>query len=244
MVYYLSSMNDYMEKNYNKREFVKQVFNNVATKYDLMNDLMSFGTHRYWKRDLINWLYPERNTRLLDAACGTGDIAKIYLERIKNNGNVICLDNNIKMINEGKKKFKKVKNIRWVKANTEKLPFKNDTFDYYTISFGIRNVSNINKSLKEAFRVLKCGGRFMCLEFSKIENQHFNKIYQNYSKFLPGLGKLITGSEKSYNYLVDSINQFHSQAELVEIIKKNGFDLVKYRNLSGGIAAIHSGWKI
>ena len=137
-----------------------------------------------------------------------------------------------------------LKNIRWVKANTEKLPFKNDTFDYYTISFGIRNVSNINKSLKEAFRVLKYGGRFMCLEFSKIENRHFNKIYQNYSKFLPGLGKLITGSEKSYNYLVDSISQFHSQDELAEIIKKNGFDLVKYRNLSGGIAAIHSGWKI
>ena len=186
----------------------------------------------------------KKNTTLLDAACGTGDIAKIYLERVKNNGNAFCLDNNIKMINEGKKKFKRVKNIRWIKANTEKLPFKNNTFDYYTISFGIRNVSDINKSLKEAFRVLKPGGRFMCLEFSKIENQHFNKIYQNYSKLLPGLGKLITGSEKSYNYLVDSISQFHSQDKLAKIIKKNGFDLVKYRNLSGGIAAIHSGWKI
>ena len=237
-------MNNYMENNYNKREFVKQVFDNVATKYDLMNDLMSLGTHRYWKRDFVNWLYPQKNTTLLDAACGTGDIAKIYLERVKNNGNAFCLDNNIKMINEGKKKFKRVKNIRWIKANTEKLPFKNNTFDYYTISFGIRNVSDINKSLKEAFRVLNPGGRFMCREFSKMDYQLFIKIYQNYSKFLPGLGKLITGSEKSYNYLVDSISQFHSQDKLAKIIKKNGFDLVKYRNLSGGIAAIHSGWKI
>ena len=233
-----------MKKNYNKSEFVEQVFNNVAGKYDLMNDLMSFGAHRFWKKDLVHWLCPIEKTFLLDVACGTGDIAKFYLKKIKNNGKVICLDNNLNMINEGKKKFHKMKNIKWIKGSAEKIPFQDNIFDYYTISFGIRNVSNINKSLSEAYRVLKHGGRFICLEFSKVENDHIDKIYQNYSKFLPRIGKLVTGNYESYNYLVKSIKEFYSQDELSKIMKKNGFDFVKYRNLSGGIAAIHSGWKV
>tara|TARA_B100001093_G_C25988366_1_gene660381 strand:- start:78 stop:524 length:447 start_codon:yes stop_codon:yes gene_type:complete len=144
----------------------------------------------------------------------------------------------------GKSNLKNFKNIKWIRAQAEKIPLKNDSFDFYTISFGIRNVSNINLSLKEAFRVLKPGGRFMCLEFSKIDNELINLLYNQYSKVIPILGKYIVGSSKPYDYLVKSIDQFYSQEELVVLMKNNGFSNVEYRNLSSGISAIHSGWKI
>ena len=136
------------------------------------------------------------------------------------------------------------KNINWNIGNAEKLKFKDNTFDYYTISFGIRNVSNINKALSEAFRVLKPGGRFMCLEFSKIQNSHLDKIYQLYSKNIPKIGKFIVGNSKPYNYLINSIEDFYNQDELLELIKKNKFYKSEYRNLSGGVVAIHSAWKV
>ena len=155
-----------------------------------------------------------------------------------------CVEPNNDMYLAGQDNLKNFENITWHKAKAEKLPFKNDTFDFYTISFGIRNVSNINLSLKEALRVLKPGGRFMCLEFSKVNNEMINFLYQNYSKTIPIIGKYIVGSSKPYDYLVKSINQFYSQKELVNLMNQNGFSNIEYRNLSSGISAIHSGWKI
>ena len=144
----------------------------------------------------------------------------------------------------GKDNLKNFKNISWYKAKAEKLPFKNNTFNFYTISYGIRNVSDINLTLKEALRVLKPGGRFMCLEFSKVNNEIINFLYQNYSKTIPVIGKHIVGSSEPYKYLVKSINQFYSQKELANLMKKNGFSNIEFRDLSNGISAIHSGWKI
>ena len=148
------------------------------------------------------------------------------------------------MFEEGRKNLKKYKNIEWIKATAEVLPIKDNSFDYYTISYGIRNVSDINKTLKEAYRVLKTGGRFMCLEFSKIDNEALNFLYKQYSKIIPLAGKYIVGSSKPYDYLVESIDSFYNQKQLCELMIKNGFSNVEYRNLSNGISAIHSGWKI
>ena len=148
------------------------------------------------------------------------------------------------MFEEGKTNLKIYQNIKWVKAQAEKLPLNDNIFDFYTISYGIRNVSDINKSLSEAFRVLKPGGRFMCLEFSKIDNELLNFFYKQYSKTIPFIGKHIVGASQPYEYLVSSINKFYNQNQLVEIMTKNGFSNVEYRNLSSGISAIHSGWKI
>ena len=148
------------------------------------------------------------------------------------------------MLKQGKNKLKSLKSLKWVNAHAESLPFKDDSFDYYSISYGIRNVSDINKTLKEALRVLKPGGRFMCLEFSKVDNEILNLIYRQYSKFIPHIGKLIVGSEKPYRYLIESIEKFYNQLELVQLMKKNGFFDVEFRNISNGISAIHSGWKI
>ena len=157
---------------------------------------------------------------------------------------ISCVEPNNEMFEAGKKNLQDYKNISWHKSKAERLPFKSNTFDFYTISYGIRNVTNIDLVMQEAFRVLKPGGRFMCLEFSKVDNEMINFLYQQYSKVIPFIGQYISGSFKSYHYLVKSINSFYSQKELVNIIKKNGFSNVEYRNLSNGISAIHSGWKI
>ena len=228
----------------NKNKIVNSVFSDVHKKYDLMNDIMSLGVHRVWKEKFIDWMNPQPNTKLIDVASGTGDIAKLFLERIDETGNVTCVEPNVEMLKQGEKKLKKLGEINWINARAEKIPLKDDTFDYYSISYGIRNVSDINRTLKEAFRVLKPGGRFMCLEFSKIENELFNFVYKQYSKTIPLIGKFIVGSEKPYKYLVDSIEKFYDQDQLVELIYKNGFSNVEFRNLSNGITAIHSGWKI
>ena len=227
----------------NKDKLVNSVFTKVYKKYDLMNDVMSFGVHRIWKQKFIDWMNPQLNTNLIDVAAGTGDIARLFSKKT-NNSNITCIEPNKEMFNEGRNSLKKYKNIRWINSKAEELPLESNSFDFYTISFGIRNVSDINLSLKEAFRVLRPGGRFMCLEFSKIENEMLNDIYKRYSKSIPYIGKWIVGSEKPYNYLIESIENFYNQEKLVEIINKNGFSNVQFRNLSGGIAAIHSGWKI
>ena len=148
------------------------------------------------------------------------------------------------MLEEGKINLKQLKNIRWVKAQAENLPVSDNTYDFYTISYGIRNVTNINKALSEAFRVLKPGGRFMCLEFSKIDNEMLNFIYKQYSKTIPMIGKYIVGSSEPYEYLINSIDKFYNQNQLIELMKINGFSNTEYRNLSNGLSAIHSGWKI
>ena len=228
----------------NKSKLVNSVFSEVYKKYDFMNDIMSFGIHRVWKEKFINWMNPAPKTSLIDVATGTGDIAKLFMKRINENGKVICVEPNTDMLKQGKSKLRKFKNIEWLNASAENIPVKESSFDYYSISYGIRNVTDINTTLKEAFRILKPGGRFMCLEFSKINNEILNSIYKQYSKVIPRIGKLIVGSEEPYKYLVESIEDFYSQEQLVELMIKNGFSNVEYRNVSNGISAIHSGWKI
>ena len=228
----------------NKTKLVNAVFSEVYKKYDFMNDLMSLGIHRIWKKNMIDWMNPGENNLLIDVASGTGDLAKIYSKKTNSNSEIVCVEPNEDMLAFGKKKLKSYKNISWKKASAEKLPFKDETFDFYSISYGIRNVSDINLTLQEAFRILKPGGRFMCLEFSKIDNEIINLLYQQYSKAVPLIGKYIVGSSNPYDYLVKSIKEFYNQDELSDLIKKNGFSNVEYRNLSNGISAIHSGWKI
>ena len=227
-----------------KNKLVNSVFSQVYKKYDLMNDIMSLGVHRVWKEKFINWMNPQPNTKLIDVASGTGDIANLFFTRSNGTGEVICVEPNKEMLSRGKIKLKKYKSVKWINSSAESIPIEGNTFDYYSISYGIRNVSDINKSLKEAFRVLKPGGRFMCLEFSKIDNEILNFLYKQYSKTIPYIGKFIVGSDKPYKYLIDSIDKFYNQKELSKLIKNNGFSNVEFRNVSNGISAIHSGWKI
>ena len=227
-----------------KAKLVNSVFSKVYDKYDLMNDIMSLGIHRIWKDKFIDWMNPSRNSTLIDVASGTGDIAKIFSIRNKNSSPVTCVEPNEGMFRKGKNNLVNFKNIKWIKSRAETLPVEGNIYDFYSISYGIRNVSDINKALKEAYRVLKPGGRFMCLEFSKIDNELLSFLYKNYSKAIPVLGKYIAGSSKPYEYLVNSIDSFYNQEQLLELITKNGFTNVEYRNLSNGISAIHSGWKI
>jgi len=228
----------------NKKKIVTKVFNEVFHKYDFMNDLMSLGIHRLWKKTFINWLNPQKNTKLIDVASGTGDIAKLFLEKINYTGNVYCVDENKSMLELSKKKLKSNNNIKWYCNNAEKLPFKDNEFDYYTISFGIRNVANVDNAFNEAYRVLKPGGRLLCLEFSKVENEILNTFYKIYSKTIPKMGKIIIGNSEPYKYLISSIEEFYSQKKLLELLRKQNFTNISYKNLSGGIVAIHSGWKI
>ena len=227
-----------------KSKLVKKVFNKVYDKYDLMNDIMSLGTHRIWKKNLVSWINPKKNDKIIDVASGTGDIAKLCSENTNNSCEIICVEPNKKMLQQGKNKLRNFNNIRWKMSSAEYLPFEDGTFDYYAISFGIRNVSNFDKSLNEAYRVLKNGGRFFCLEFSKVENEILKVIYENYSKFIPSVGKFVAGDDMPYNYLVKSIEKFYNQEEFSDKLLNTGFAKVNYRNLTNGIAAIHSGWKI
>jgi len=227
-----------------KTKLVNSVFSKVHKKYDLMNDIMSFGVHRIWKEKFIDWMNPNVNSKLIDVASGTGDIAKIFSKRNNNFSKITCVEPNGEMLEVGKKNLKKLKNINWIKAQAEKLPLKDNTYDYYSISYGIRNVTDINKTLKEAYRVLKPGGRFMCLEFSTIDNEALNFLYKQYSKTIPLIGKYIVGDAQPYEYLVKSIDQFYNQNQMIELMNNNGFSNTEYRNLSNGVSAIHSGWKI
>ena len=187
---------------------------------------------------------PSIEQKLVDVASGTGDIAKLYSEMTKNKSNIICVEPNTKMFSQGKKKLKKLKNIKWQKADAEKLFLPDNTFDFYTIAFGLRNTKNISKSISEAYRVLKRGGRFLCLEFSKVENSNLNFFYKNYSKLIPIFGQMVVGDKKPYEYLIKSIDEFVNQKQLIEIMQSNNFINCSYKNLNGGIAAIHYGWKI
>jgi len=228
----------------NKDGLVKNVFNKVYDKYDLMNDFMSLGIHRIWKKDLIQLMNPSKGKKLIDVACGTGDLGKLYLDSVGANQKILCVDPNKGMIEKGKSKLKKYKNIKWIIASAENLPIPDNYCDYYTISFGLRNAKNLNKALSEAYRILKPGGRYLCLEFSKIENSNLETFYKNYSKLIPLIGKIVVGEKEPYEYLIKSIENFINQAQLINLMKKNKFQNCTYRNLSGGIVAIHSGWKI
>ena len=228
----------------NKKGLVQGVFDQVFDKYDLMNDFMSLGVHRLWKRNLINMMNPSKNQNLIDVACGTGDIGKLFLDNTNINNNITCVDPNEWMITKGKTKLINYKNISWIISKAEKLPLKENSFNFYTISFGLRNTTNLNKVLCEAYRVLKPGGRFLCLEFSKIQNENLEYIYKQYSKLIPLVGKYIVGKKEPYEYLVRSIEEFVNQEELLELMKNNNFKKCNYRNLTNGIVSIHSGWKI
>ena len=227
----------------NKDGLVKNVFNKVYDKYDLMNDFMSLGIHRIWKKDLIQLMNPSKGKKLIDVACGTGDLGKLYLDSVGANQKILCVDPNKDMIKKGKSKLKKYKNIKWIIASAENLPVQDNSCDYYTIGFGLRNTKNLNKALSEAYRILKPGGRYLCLEFSKIENSNLNSFYKNYSKLIPLIGKIVVGEKEPYEYLIKSIENFINQPQLINLMEKNKFQNCTYRNLSGGIVAIHSGWK-
>ncbi len=230
-----------------KAGMVHGVFSNVASKYDVMNDAMSMGIHRIWKDAMMDWLAPRAGQKLLDVAGGTGDISFRFLKRA-GRAHATVLDLTEPMLVEGAKRAEAAQladQLDWVVGDAMALPFKDNTFDVYTISFGIRNVTRIADALSEAFRVLRPGGRLMVLEFSQIPNDMMQKVYDLYSfNIIPRLGQLIANDRDSYQYLVESIRKFPDQETFAQMIREAGFDNVKYRNMSMGIAALHSGWKI
>ena len=230
-----------------KAGMVHGVFTNVASKYDVMNDAMSMGIHRVWKDAMMDWLAPRPGQRLLDVAGGTGDISFRFLKRAGHGHATVC-DMTEGMLVEGSRRAEAgtmSDSLDWVVGDAMALPFESNTFDVYTISFGIRNVTRIPDALREAYRVLRPGGRLMVLEFSQIPNDMMQKAYDLYSfNVIPKMGQVIAGDADSYQYLVESIRKFPQQDVFADMIKDAGFDQVKYRNLSLGIAALHSGWKI
>jgi len=230
-----------------KAGMVHGVFSSVASKYDLMNDLMSVGIHRVWKDAMMDWLAPRGHQRLLDVAGGTGDIAFRFLRRAPE-ADAVVLDMTEAMLIEGRKRAEAAQlaeRLDWVVGDAMALPFADASFDVYTISFGIRNVTRIKDALSEAYRVLRPGGRLMVLEFSQLPVPGLQKVYDLYSyNVIPRMGQAVTGDRDSYQYLVESIRKFPDQETFAGMIRAAGFENVKYRNLSLGIAALHSGWKI
>ena len=241
-----------------KKTLVRGVFDSVARRYDLMNDLMSGGVHRLWKAALLDWLNPRPGQHLLDVAGGTGDIAFRFLERTRPRqvppgdtppaARVTVCDINETMVSVGRDRAIDrglLGGIDWVCGDAEALPLGSGSVDYYTIAFGLRNVTHIDAALAEAYRVLRPGGRFLCLEFSKVTAPVLAKPYDLYSfEVLPRLGRWVAGDEEAYRYLAESIRRFPPQAELAGKLEAAGFGQVKYRNLTGGIAALHSGWRL
>jgi demethylmenaquinone methyltransferase/2-methoxy-6-polyprenyl-1,4-benzoquinol methylase len=230
-----------------KAGMVHGVFTNVASRYDVMNDVMSGGVHRLWKDAMMDWLAPRNGQRLLDVAGGTGDIAFRFLKRAPG-AKATVLDMTESMLIEGERRSEAAQlaeKLDWVVGDAMALPFEDNSFDVYTISFGIRNVTRIPDALAEAFRVLRPGGRLMVLEFSQLPNDGLQRLYDLYSfNVIPRMGQVIAGDRDSYQYLVESIRKFPDQETFADMIRNAGFERVAYRNLSFGIAALHSGWKI
>ena len=230
-----------------KAGMVHGVFSSVASKYDVMNDAMSLGIHRLWKDAMMDWLAPRNGQKLLDVAGGTGDISFRFLKRAPE-AHATVFDMTQPMLDEGRKRAEAAQmadRLDWVCGDAMALPFADKTFDVYTISFGIRNVTRIKDALSEAYRVLKPGGRLMVLEFSQIPNPAMQWVYDKYSfNIIPPMGKVIANDRDSYQYLIESIRKFPPQEKFAEMIRIAGFENVKYRNLTLGIAALHSGWKI
>ena len=229
-----------------KTALVRGVFDSVAGKYDLMNDLMSGGVHRLWKAAMINWMAPQPYQNLIDLAGGTGDISLRFLRA---GGGTACItDINHAMLTAGRRRRvlqRHATNLSWCVANAEALPFDDKSTDFVTIAFGLRNVTDRQAALDQAYRVLKPGGRFLCLEFSHVESQALAKIYDSWSfKALPVMGQIIAGDADSYRYLAESIRTFPTKEVLADMFAEAGFAQVRVRSLSGGIACIHSGWKL
>lgn len=232
-----------------RQGLVNSVFARVAGRYDVMNDLMSGGLHRLWKTDLINWLAPSRRMRedLLDVAGGTGDIARRFLDAAAPQSTAVICDISAEMLAAGREKLgpRYGQRLAFAQGNAEALPFPDRSFEAYTIAFGIRNVTQIEAALSEAHRVLKRGGRFLCLEFSEVQTPLLDKLYDAYSfRVIPALGDWVAGDADAYRYLVESIRRFPDQERFAAMVRAAGFERVQYRNLTGGIAALHSGWRL
>jgi demethylmenaquinone methyltransferase/2-methoxy-6-polyprenyl-1,4-benzoquinol methylase len=234
-----------------RQGLVNSVFARVAERYDLMNDLMSGGLHRLWKDDLVNWLAPSRSAPAyehIDVAGGTGDIALRVMRACGAKARSIICDISPEMLAVGRRRLAETDvadRIAFTAGNAEALPFPDRRFDAYTIAFGIRNVTHIDRALAEAYRVLKPGGRFLCLEFSEVQVPILDALYDLHSfEIIPRLGRLAAGDEDSYRYLVESIRKFPKQEAFAGMLRAAGFARVQYRNLSGGIAALHSAWRI
>jgi demethylmenaquinone methyltransferase/2-methoxy-6-polyprenyl-1,4-benzoquinol methylase len=233
-----------------RQGLVNDVFRSVAERYDLMNDLMSGGLHRLWKRELVSMLNPPRNRafHLLDVAGGTGDIALRTIAAGGERATAVVCDISPEMLEVGRRKVEAAglaARISLVEGNAEALPFPDRAFDAYTIAFGIRNVTHIDRALAEAYRVLKIGGHFLCLEFSECQVPLLDRLYDFHSfEVIPRLGSLVAGDAEPYRYLVESIRKFPRQEQFADMIRAAGFSRVGYRNLTGGIAAIHSAWRI
>ncbi|MDI1226657.1 MAG: bifunctional demethylmenaquinone methyltransferase/2-methoxy-6-polyprenyl-1,4-benzoquinol methylase UbiE [bacterium] len=231
-----------------KTKMVEGVFDNVASRYDLMNDLMSGGIHRLWKNRFVQMMHPRANRKLLDVAGGTGDIAFRYRKAAGESAKITVCDINKEMLKVGRDRAIDrgyLKGFEWVEGNAESLPFDDREFHLYSIAFGLRNVTRIDNALSDAYRVLKPGGQFFCLEFSHLKNAALQKMYDEYSfRIIPKIGEIVAKDRDSYQYLVESIRQFPKQAELSARLETAGFENVKVINLSGGIAAIHVGTKL
>lgn len=230
-----------------KAGLVHGVFTSVASRYDVMNDVMSGGVHRVWKDAMMDWLAPRAGQRLLDVAGGTGDIAFRFLKRARR-GHATVLDLTEPMLVAGRQRAEAetlAGSLDWVVGDAMALPFADNSFDVYTISFGIRNVTRPQEALAEAFRVLRPGGRLMVLEFSQIPNPAMQWAYDRYSfNVIPQMGKVITGDRESYQYLVESIRRFPDQETFLGMVRTAGFEQARFRNLTMGVACLHSGWKI
>jgi demethylmenaquinone methyltransferase / 2-methoxy-6-polyprenyl-1,4-benzoquinol methylase len=231
-----------------KQGLVNEVFARVARRYDLMNDLMSGGLHRLWKDDFVGWLAPPKGLQafaLLDVAGGTGDIASRALKAGGPGTRATICDISAEMMEVGRERVGQEDRLAFVRGNAECLPFASGSFDAYTIAFGMRNLTRLDDALAEAYRVLKPGGRFLCLEFSAVETPMLDKLYDAYSMAaIPALGGLVAGDADSYRYLVESIRRFPDQKSFMAMVENAGLERVRYRNLTGGIAAIHSGWRL
>ena len=229
-----------------KTPLVQKLFSEVSKKYNLMNDIMSFGTHRIWKKRLIEIMNINSNERIIDVGSGTGDLSKIILKENKN-VSIYSVDLNLKMLNEAKKQFndQQKKKIKFINANAENLPFENNFFDKYVISFCLRNITYIEKALHESFRVLKPGGIFYCLEFSAPTSGLVDIMYSKYkNKLVPFMGEKVANNKNAYKYLEESISQFPNQKILLDKINNVGFEKTSYINLFDGIVSIHIGFKI
>ena len=228
-----------------KTDLVQNVFSKISTKYNLMNDLMSLGTHRLWKKRLIEMINIQDNQTIIDVGAGTGDIG-LKISSKNNNVKVFLGDLNLSMIKSGmKNSYLNNKNVKWINMNSEELPFSNNIFDKYIISFCLRNVTDINKTLKESLRVLKEGGEFFCLEFSTVDLPILNTFYNSYKNIIiPFLGEYVISQKNAYKYLSESIDHFPNQEILSGKLVKTGYKEVSYNNLFGGIVSIHKGWKI
>lgn len=231
-----------------KAPLVRGVFSSVAGRYDLMNDLMSGGIHRWWKSEMMAWLAPRAGQGLIDVAGGTGDIARLAFPRIAPDGLIAVVDATQQMLDIGRSRAIDdgiLDGIEWLGGDAEALPFADRSFDLYTIAFGLRNVTRIERALAEARRVLKPGGRFLCLEFTPAISPLLQPLYDLYSyAVLPLLGQVVTGDRDAYTYLVESIRRFPAQARLSAMIADAGLERVRHRNLTAGVAALHSAWRL